>query len=240
MLDSRKNWAIVDEMSEIPWPDEMTARIAAEIKRLRGGRSGQWLSDRTAELGYRVSRSTISEIETGRRKSITLSDLIILAAALDTVPLALIYPGPYRDKIRVLPELEVPQIWGVRWFSGELSTFSDVPFDEEGRWIRVANASAYNYNLRRMQNARQAAKADQRKMSLIRELRRLQRAKRAGEKDVSDEEVQSLIAAIADYRREADFLNRYADGEVPKIAFESLTDELVFGRREAEEDADGR
>ncbi len=114
-MTSRKIWAILIGMSE-SWPDEMTARIAAEIKHLRGERSGQWLSDRTDELGHRVSRSTISEIETRRRKSITIADLIILAAALDTTPLALIYPED--DGIEVLPGAYMSRAEAMHLFTG--------------------------------------------------------------------------------------------------------------------------
>ena len=144
--ESRKNRGILIGMSD-SWPDEITARIAGAIKKLRGDRSGQWLSDRTADLGHRVSRSTISEIETGRRKSITVADLIILAAALDTVPVALVYPGPYDEDVRALPAVEVPQIWAVRWFSGELRDLSEVPFDEKGHLVQIPHPAAYGANV---------------------------------------------------------------------------------------------
>jgi transcriptional regulator with XRE-family HTH domain len=108
------------------WADETTARIAAEIKRLRGERSGQWLSDRTAELGHRVSRSTISEIETGRRKSITVTDLVLLAAALSTAPVALLYPGPYDEVTDVLPGVPVRQLRAATWFSGLVTGLQNV------------------------------------------------------------------------------------------------------------------
>ncbi len=116
-MTSRKNWAILVGMSD-SWPDEITARIAGAIRDLRGNRSGQWLSDRTADLGHRVSRSTISEIETGRRKSITVADLIILAAALSTAPVALIYPGPYDRTIDLTPSEQATELDAVEWFSG--------------------------------------------------------------------------------------------------------------------------
>jgi transcriptional regulator with XRE-family HTH domain len=118
-MRSRKQWAILIGMSD-SWPDEVTARMAAEIKRLRGERSGQWLSDRTAELGHRVSRSTISEIETGRRKSITITDLIILAVALHVPPIRLLYPDLPDGMTEFVPGKEVTSIEAVQWFSGEV------------------------------------------------------------------------------------------------------------------------
>jgi hypothetical protein len=117
-MTSRKTYAILVGMSDT-WPDEMTTRIAAEIKRLRGDRSGQWLSDRTAELGHRVSRSTISEIETGRRKSITVADLILLAWALRVPPIRLLYPKLPDGPVEVVPGRSEPSIRAATWFSGE-------------------------------------------------------------------------------------------------------------------------
>jgi len=104
-------------MSE-DWAERLTKRIGEEIKRLRGDRSGQWLSDRTAELGHRVSRSTISEIETHRRKSITAADLVILAAALDTAPVALVYPPPYNEDVEALPGKLISKFDAAQEFSG--------------------------------------------------------------------------------------------------------------------------
>lgn len=202
-MTSRKNRTIVAGMSD-SWPDEITARIAAEIKRLRGDRAGQWLSDRTAELGQRVSRSTISEIETGRRKSITVADLIILAAALDTVPLALIYPGPYDQDVRALPELEVPQIWAVRWFSGELPRRSEVPFDDKGHYVQIPHAQAYSNNVERLQDARRAAKAYDKKAALWRELNHLRRAKEAGNERISEQQLADLLHTIGEVQQQID------------------------------------
>lgn len=72
------------------WPAELTRHIASRIKALRGDRSAQWLSDRTAELGHRVSRSTISEIETGKRQTISIDALLVLSWALHVSPIEFI------------------------------------------------------------------------------------------------------------------------------------------------------
>jgi transcriptional regulator with XRE-family HTH domain len=110
-------------MSE-DWGAELTRRIAEEIKRLRGSNSGQWLSDRTAQLGHRVSRSTISEIETGKRQTIAIDLLIVLAAALEIAPIALIYPGPYTvdNRVEMLPGVDTRMIEAAQWFAGRRSS----------------------------------------------------------------------------------------------------------------------
>jgi transcriptional regulator with XRE-family HTH domain len=182
------------------WPDEVTARIAGEIRRLRGDRSGQWLSDRTEELGHRVSRSTISEIETGRRKSITVSDLILLAAALDTAPIALIYPGPHLGKsVRITPDCpELPEIVAVEWFTGELDSVSDVPGDS-GKIIQIPMQEAMNYweNLRPLKLARRLRDLDTRRKDVLREIG-LKRGK------VPDEEIAALAAIAEGLKRRID------------------------------------
>jgi len=100
------------------WGAELTDRIGAEIKRLRGDRSGQWLSDRTEELGQRVSRSTISEIETRRRKSLSVDHLILLAAALDVAAVDLIYPGGPNTEIEILPGVVKTKLEAIEGFGG--------------------------------------------------------------------------------------------------------------------------
>ncbi len=206
------------------WPDEVTTRIASEIKRLRSevlDISGQALSDRTDKLGHRVSRSTISEIESGRRKSITVADLVILAAALDTVPIALIYPGPYDADIRALPKAELPQIWAVRWFAGELRTISEVPFDSKGHTVRIPHPKVYRDNLEDLENARAAAQLHDRKATLWRELNRLRRQKMSGEREVSDDEIRNLEYAIADMQDQINYHLSPADWALDNIAKQS-------------------
>jgi transcriptional regulator with XRE-family HTH domain len=100
------------------WGADLTDRIGAEIKRLRGDRSGQWLSDRTDELGQRVSRSTISEIETRRRKSLSVDHLILLAAALDVAAVDLIYPGGANTDVEMLPGVTKTKLEAVEGFGG--------------------------------------------------------------------------------------------------------------------------
>ena len=91
-------------MSKDGWAADQAATIGDEIKKLRGGRSGQWLSDRTAELGYRVTRTTISELENHKRKYVTTVELMVLARALNTPPIALLYPRPLSgESIDILP-----------------------------------------------------------------------------------------------------------------------------------------
>lgn len=80
------------------WAEEQAHRVAQEVRRLRGSRSAQWLSDQTERIGYRVSRSVIADLENGRRRYVTTAELTVLAYALGTSPVGLLFPPPYDDE----------------------------------------------------------------------------------------------------------------------------------------------
>ncbi|MCZ0732223.1 hypothetical protein [Mycolicibacterium iranicum] len=101
------------------WSESHARNVAQQISKLRGDRSAQWLSDRTSDLGYRVNRATIADIENGRRRYVTTAELVILAAALNTSPVALLFPGPdYQSEVEALPGRADRKIDVVQWFSG--------------------------------------------------------------------------------------------------------------------------
>ncbi|BAX96324.1 putative DNA-binding protein [Mycobacteroides stephanolepidis] len=113
----------------------MHARIAAAIKAARGDRSAQWLADRTSELGCPITRAQIANYESGRKKGLDIAELIVLAAALETSPVNLVYPGPYQDSVEVLPGRESSEFIASQWFSG-LLWHQDV-VSESGDWGRA-------------------------------------------------------------------------------------------------------
>jgi hypothetical protein len=105
-------------MPQDDWAKEQARRVAAEVRRLREPHSAQWLSDRTAELGHTVTRAVITDLENGRRKYVTTAELIVLAEALETAPVALLYPPPYNDEVDALPHNSMTKINAVQHFSG--------------------------------------------------------------------------------------------------------------------------
>ena len=111
-------------MSPQSWDERLVWHIAFAIRRLRKEQqmSAQKLADRTTELGYTVSRTTVSDLENGRRKYITVTELLLLAAALNTTPAALVYPGPCTRDMEALPDTQVPEALAVQWFGGSLAT----------------------------------------------------------------------------------------------------------------------
>lgn len=121
------------------WPRALSARIGAAIRTTREQQhiSALKLSERTRALGYPVHRNAIAKMEDGDR-DITVPELVAIAAALNTVPLALampvVVPGaeiiPATDDhpavddpasappVEVLPGRSMPPAAAIGWFTG--------------------------------------------------------------------------------------------------------------------------
>jgi transcriptional regulator with XRE-family HTH domain len=180
---SPQNWVPQD------WAEEQARRIAQEVKRLRrrGSHSAQWLADRTSELGYPVSRSTVTDLENGRRRFVTTAELMVLARALNTTPIALLYADPLGPEVEMmLPGVKATETFALQWFSG----FVDIPS------AAVADDSAeYRRNLQRLQTARQIWDLDEQKVALMKE-----------GLDKTGKEKRDILRAIVDVQRQIDKL----------------------------------
>ncbi|ANO05331.1 MULTISPECIES: helix-turn-helix domain-containing protein [Mycobacteroides] len=103
------------------WQQRQTAQIGAAIKALRGDRSAQWVSDMTADLGQRVTRSIITDIEIGRRKYVAVHELSLIAAALGVSPSHLLTWDRLSDgDVAVLPGRSVTGYQAGQWWGGKL------------------------------------------------------------------------------------------------------------------------
>jgi hypothetical protein len=203
------------------WAEEQAHRVAQEVRRLRGKRSTQWLSDRTAELGYRVSRSVVADLENGRRRYVTTAELIVLALALKTAPIALMYPAPYWDSIQVFPGGESPEVskmWAAQWFSGSTDLDLDV--------VRMPLIDQQNYqsHLLALARARKAFALDERKQELVARLALRRRAKRSGDAEVTDEEIDEMIADITDLEGRIEELKRLGGTDPAAEVFVQMMD----------------
>lgn len=116
---------------------DQAVRVGQAVKALRGRVSAQALSDRTADLGLRVPRSTIADMETGRRRHVAVHELLMLAAALGTTPSDLLTHGTMPSGwSQWLPERElrgedVAAWWGGRMPSAVLPPVVGTPRDPE-------------------------------------------------------------------------------------------------------------
>jgi transcriptional regulator with XRE-family HTH domain len=111
---------IAPPADEEAWSKTVTAVVAGQIKFWRDQRnlSANELSKRTAELGSEVPRSVIANLETGRRDSISVDELLILGAALDVPPLLLLTPVGRTKTMRVLPSVDSTPWFARGWIIG--------------------------------------------------------------------------------------------------------------------------
>lgn len=96
------------------------ARIAQAIRTARQGRlSAQQLADETERLGYGISRSQIANYESGRKKSLDVAELLVIAAALGVPPLQLLFPDEPDDDIEMLPSQRTSTFHAIASFTGD-------------------------------------------------------------------------------------------------------------------------
>ncbi|WJY42895.1 helix-turn-helix transcriptional regulator [Streptomyces sp. P9-2B-2] len=121
-----------DEEDGFPeWEDRIKANVAGEVRRRRKemGWSAQELADQCERLGHPIPRNVIANMESGRRASLPLVDVMVLAAALKTYPGSLIFPVGYVDQTQELPFQDLVPTWdALRRFTGE----QDVPGHDAG------------------------------------------------------------------------------------------------------------
>ncbi|WP_131813935.1 helix-turn-helix domain-containing protein [Mycolicibacter kumamotonensis] len=125
----------MDDNSE-PWPAELAKRVGAAIRSTREMQnvSAVKLAARATELGFPIHRIAISKLESGER-AVTLPELIVLAAALNTAPLALLLPGPADEAIEILPDNKMTNAAAIGWFTGTTdATPGGVTRDRSATW----------------------------------------------------------------------------------------------------------
>jgi transcriptional regulator with XRE-family HTH domain len=102
------------------WPAELADVIAGEVRRYRRqrGLSAQQLADRCAELGMPIQRSVLANLENGRRPTVTVAELLVLAAALSVEPVLLVFPVGHQAVSRFLPAKSATTWSAAQWFAG--------------------------------------------------------------------------------------------------------------------------
>lgn len=102
------------------WVQSLHERIAEAIRDARRGRmSAQQLADETKRLGYPMTRSQIANYENGRKLSLDVAELMVLAAALRVPPVSLLFGGPPDEHWEVLPGQKDATVAALAWFTGD-------------------------------------------------------------------------------------------------------------------------
>ncbi|MFE7352519.1 transcriptional regulator [Streptomyces sp. NPDC057543] len=139
-----------DEDDVLEWVDQVMATVAAEVRRRRRelGWSAQDLADKCEEMGHPIPRNVIANMESRRRSNLPLVDVMVLAQALNTPPICLIYPVGYVDDVQRLPlQDSASPLNALRWFTGEETELG--ANDDMLRYFRAHHAAQ-----ERLQNAR--------------------------------------------------------------------------------------
>ncbi|QCX77203.1 hypothetical protein C9F11_17755 [Streptomyces sp. YIM 121038] len=112
-----------DDEDDIPeWMDQVMATVAGEVRRRRKELrwSAQDLADKCEAIGHPIPRNVIANMESGRRSNLPLVDVMVLAQALNTSPICLIYPVGYVEYVQRLPLQDpTPTLDALKWFTGE-------------------------------------------------------------------------------------------------------------------------
>ena len=105
---------------EWDWGQGWTESIGRGLSALREvrGLSAAQLAQRCSELGYPISRSQITKLEIGDRKSVTVQEVAVLASALAVPPLYLLFPLSVHET-QHLPGESTHPYYAMLWWMGE-------------------------------------------------------------------------------------------------------------------------
>ena len=67
-----------------------------------------------------IPRSVLANLESGRRETVSLAEVLVLAAAMNVAPIELICPTGYDQQTETLPGRMLDPLDAMRWFTGEL------------------------------------------------------------------------------------------------------------------------
>lgn len=125
--------------AEAAFPD-WTANQAGEIGRRVAQRraalrlSAQQLAERCEALGMPAfTRQVIMRLEHNRRENVSVSELSVLAAALEISPVLLLYPVGLAEQAEYLPGHYAAPFDAARWWSGEVAVDAKGDMSSGGR-----------------------------------------------------------------------------------------------------------
>lgn len=114
------------------WPEGWTHRIGRNLAALRAkkGISGRELSEKCEALGHPMPRNLIANLESGRKTTVPVHEIAVLARALDVPPIRLLFPLGTEETVEALPGRHVPTWYAVQWWRGKQFPLETEP----GEW----------------------------------------------------------------------------------------------------------
>lgn len=143
-------------MTNSEWRSALVSRFAGQVRlhRSRRGMTQEDLANACEERGVTVSKGTLANLETGRRDSLEVIELMVLADVLGVPPVSLLFPmGGDETAVERLPGASVHPWEAAAWFLGESPTLSP-PAAGSPR----AQLDAYRAHALAVQNAQVSAR----------------------------------------------------------------------------------
>lgn len=111
------------------WQAKWAKAVGDHIQAIRKARNVTvlGLSKRCTELGYPIPRSTLTNLETGRKETIVVQEITVIAEALDVSAVELLFPGLPDGEVEYLPGRTARAMDALKSFTGE---------DKQGRGQR--------------------------------------------------------------------------------------------------------
>jgi transcriptional regulator with XRE-family HTH domain len=137
-----------------PTVAEVLARKVRHYRETQGLRQED-LAERCTELGWPMNRVTIAKIETGKKRAANapLSEVLVLAAALDVPPPLLFLPLGDVELMAITPTETVHPHLVLDWLTGDSAfTMSNRRARDQAAWHRNAQPLFLFQRLRELQN----------------------------------------------------------------------------------------
>lgn len=110
-------------MTQSTWNQRMVAAVGEHVKQIRESKSpklsAERLAERVSKLGYPYSRSALVNLEYGRKKTLEVTELLVIAEALDIPPVELLFPGLMTEQCEFLPGQFTTAWHSLKRFTGE-------------------------------------------------------------------------------------------------------------------------
>jgi hypothetical protein len=139
------------------WGSRVAATVGRQVAHYRDRRnkmSARELSEATEALGYAVTRSNIANLESGRRPSVSVPEVIVLARALDIPVVALLLPIGTQPTTEILPGRDVSTEVALAWLAAERDLDGMALDLNDPSVLAVTNTREHADRVRRLQAAR--------------------------------------------------------------------------------------
>ena len=138
-----------------------------------------------------MSRAVIADLENKRRSWIGVAEVMVLARALNTAPVALLYPDPCAAEVEMLPGVKVAGPFALQWFSGFIEGPARAAASDDG--------PEYDRNLRRVRIAREIWELQERLAALMKAELRASPDERSAWVDRIGDVERRISAAMQEY-----------------------------------------